>query len=248
MRPVCGVAAALLISFSPSARATEAELTWLDAAGTPQWSASLSGSKSKAAPSPLVVGPWRPRLPPLALEPLADDPGSIDLSPDGLRNKVVVLDFWASWCAPCARTLPWLDELWRTERERGLVVIAVNVGESAETARHFADSLGLGLPLARVIDPGDIETLPTVLLVDRDGRVRLRLDGYRTGSESSLAETARELLAGKPEPTRVLAQVVTGDGALEARFSREVPGSVQGLTVHGSGPTILATTGWDLFS
>ena len=250
MRPVAGAAVVLSLSLAPTMRAADPELTWLDATGTPQWSASLAEPHSAAtAPSPLVVGSFRPRLPPLALESLAADKEPIP----PFVGKVVVLDFWASWCAPCTRALPELDALWRAERGNGLVVIAVNVGEPAEIAERFAASLGLELPLARWTDPGlnalAIEKLPTVIVLDREGRVRLRLDGYGSGIPRSIADMARELLSGKPEPTRVLAQVLTGSGVLEARFSREVSGSVHGLAVQGAGrATVLATTGWDLFS
>src|SRR4051794_2553142 len=98
-------------------------------------------------------------------------------------GKVVLVDFWASWCGPCKASFPALDALQREWRARGLDVIAVNVDES----RHAADSFLARRPheLAVAFDPrGDIASafkvdgMPSSFILDRAGSVRFSHAGY----------------------------------------------------------------------
>lgn len=94
-----------------------------------------------------------------------------------LRGEVVLVNFWATWCAPCLAEMPELDELAREYAPQGFRVLAVNVREDADSVRRFADELQLDLPL--LVDP-DGETykafrvygLPTNFLIDREGIIR----------------------------------------------------------------------------
>ena len=93
----------------------------------------------------------------------------------GLRGKVVLVNFWASWCLDCRPEMPVLERLHREAARQGLAVIGVNARESSQTVRRYAKELDLTFPL--VLDPnGAINTLygvmglPTTFLIDRDGR------------------------------------------------------------------------------
>ena len=98
-----------------------------------------------------------------------------------LKGKVVVLNFWATWCPPCKEELPSLQTL----HELGageLVVIGVNVRETATRVRRYVDATGLGFPV--VIDPqGElsrrlgVSAFPTTLLIAPDGQIRWRVVG-----------------------------------------------------------------------
>ncbi len=99
-----------------------------------------------------------------------------------LRGRVVVINLWASWCAPCRAEMPDLQRLYATYRSRNVVVLGVDQGESAERARSFARSLGISYPI--VIDKDQLYGsvyrglgLPTTVIVNADGIVVRGFDG-----------------------------------------------------------------------
>jgi thiol-disulfide isomerase/thioredoxin len=136
--------------------------------------------------------------PDFSLEALGKD-GSVQLK--SLAGKVVLIDFWASWCAPCRKTLP---ELARLEgKHPGLVVLAVSVDESRKKALAFLkeqDSRLTALHDAKqkVADEYGLEGMPTGFLIDRQGVLRYRHDGYGEGDLEKLEEEVRKLLEEKP--------------------------------------------------
>ena len=94
------------------------------------------------------------------------------------RGEVVVIAFWSSRCNPCRDTLKELNALGANWRTAGLTVIGVNVDDDVQKAREFAGSLTVAFPL--LLDPAKqvarafrIQALPYVVVVDRDGRVRI---------------------------------------------------------------------------
>lgn len=98
------------------------------------------------------------------------------------HGKIVVMNLWASWCPPCRAEMPDLQRLWQAYRNRGIVVIGVNQGESPGRARAFADALGIRFPIW--IDDGQrygrlyaALGLPTTVIIGRDGIVRKGFDG-----------------------------------------------------------------------
>jgi len=106
---------------------------------------------------------------------------ALDLS--AYRGKVVYVDFWASWCAPCRQSFPWLDELVRRYGEKNLVVIGVNVDQDRAKADRFLDDVHAGFPI--VFDPhGEIATtykvagMPSAVILDRTGQVRFQHSGF----------------------------------------------------------------------
>ncbi len=212
---------------------------WIRPDGTAAWSAPVPGPSSSAAgDTPLTVEPWLLR--PGNLDVHLADGSTLPLG--GLRGRVVVLDFWASWCAPCVHELPQLQALLERLRPRGLAAIAINADEAAETARAAAEGLGLTLPVglySRALDDAfEVRSLPTVVLLDRDGRVRDRWNGYQPGLERAIAARAEAVLddsdAIAPE---LLGSVSTGAGTLVPRWSRALRGVVEGVAVVRTGDT-----------
>jgi thiol-disulfide isomerase/thioredoxin len=102
--------------------------------------------------------------------------------PDNLKGKIVIVDFWASWCLPCAESFPALDELQKKYGDK-LVVVAVNVDEKASNmdkflAKHsvsFCVVRDSGQKLVAVVSP---ETMPTSFILDGDGKVRFLHNGF----------------------------------------------------------------------
>jgi thiol-disulfide isomerase/thioredoxin len=101
------------------------------------------------------------------------------------RGSVVLMNFWATWCPPCKEEMPALEQLARQDGRRGLVVLGIDQGESAEAARGFVRAHGITFPI--LLDPDQKYAssyvsigLPTSVIVGRDGRVVRGIDGAQT--------------------------------------------------------------------
>jgi peroxiredoxin len=110
-----------------------------------------------------------------ALE-LADVDGKIHRLSD-YRGKAVLVNFWATWCAPCREEMPSIEALREAMHGKPFVVLAVNVGESARVARGFAGTMALGFPLlldrdTKVTKAWSARILPASFVVGPDGRIR----------------------------------------------------------------------------
>ena len=109
--------------------------------------------------------------------------------PDSLKGKVVLVDFWASWCLPCAESFPAMNELRKEYGDRGLVIIAVNVDEKQTDMERFLKKHPSSFLVVRDAEHKLVEafhppTMPTSFLVDRKGKVRFLHKGFR-GKETS---------------------------------------------------------------
>ncbi len=147
----------------------------------------------------------RPAAPPLQLPLLAGG----DVSLDSLRGRVVLLNFWASWCTPCRREMPALDSLRQRLTDPAFTFLAVNEDRSVEAAQRFVDAFGFAFPVAlgggamgRVFFyPG----LPHTVLVDAHGRIARSWIGELTPGALSEVEAAVRLeLDGPPPETRAI--------------------------------------------
>ena len=136
----------------------------------------------------------KPAAPGFELERL-DGGGTMSLA--SLRGSAVVINFWASWCDPCAREADALDSAWRKYRDDGLVVVGIDTRDFAADARRFARKYGMTYPLVRD-GPAKIWTeyegtgFPETLVVDREGRlVCKRFVGPVDGDAETRAEFER---------------------------------------------------------
>lgn len=127
----------------------------------------------------------RPDAPGITL-PRLDGTGETSL--DDFRGKVVVLNFWASWCEPCKREAPMLEQAWRRYRARGLVVLGVDAQDFERDARRFVERYGLTYPIA-YDGPGEslprygLSGFPETWWVDRRGRLVAYSRGEFTRAE-----------------------------------------------------------------
>ncbi|MCB1923996.1 MAG: TlpA family protein disulfide reductase [Gammaproteobacteria bacterium] len=102
------------------------------------------------------------------------------------RGRVVMLNFWATWCPPCRREMPSMQRLYDKYRERGLVVVAVNQWEDPDLVFEFTGRLSVDptFPIlfdreSRVAEDYGVKGLPTTFLIDKDGQIRFRAIGGR---------------------------------------------------------------------
>jgi cytochrome c biogenesis protein CcmG/thiol:disulfide interchange protein DsbE len=128
------------------------------------------------------------------------------LSLESLRGRVVLLNFWTTWCLECRAELPVLEQLHRDYTARGLAVLAVNYREEAGTVRQYARELGLTMPLLLdstgvVRQSYGVIGLPTSFLIGRDGRAVARAIGPREWA-SVEARTLIESLLMEPTGRR----------------------------------------------
>jgi cytochrome c biogenesis protein CcmG/thiol:disulfide interchange protein DsbE len=128
----------------------------------------------------MLFRPWPDRLPVPQLK-LVDLHGK-EWTLESLRGKVVVLNFWASWCAPCVDELPILNDLAGSAGADELVVLGVNYKESADSVNRFAQAHPFRYPILRdrsgeAFKAWTSGVMPTTVLIDRGGRARWRVVG-----------------------------------------------------------------------
>ena len=102
--------------------------------------------------------------------------GNGTVSSGDLEGRVVVLNFWASWCAPCRREMPALEHVWQDFRDRGVTIVGVDVRDVPSDARAFAAEVGVTYPLVRdedevLVDRLHAVNLPQTFFLGRDGRL-----------------------------------------------------------------------------
>lgn len=115
------------------------------------------------------------------------------------RGRVVMVNFWATWCGPCRIEMPHLARLYDKYRGSGFQLLGVNIDEDPRQAASVATKLGLRFPVLldsekRVSKLYDLSTMPSTVLIDRNGRVRYVHRGYRDGYEDTYEKQIRELL------------------------------------------------------
>jgi peroxiredoxin len=122
---------------------------------------------------------------------------------DDLKGRVVLVDFWASWCPPCGTSFPALDGLYRQLHQDGLEVLAVNVDERHRDAEAFLADHPHVMPI--FLDPEGhaaqafrIAGMPTSILIDRAGRVRFTHTGYTATVADAYRREIRQLLEEAP--------------------------------------------------
>lgn len=122
---------------------------------------------------------------------------------DAYRGKVVLLDFWASWCAPCRSSFPWMNEMQDKYGDEGLVVIAVNLDNEPDEAAGFLERNPAGFEVAYDPDRSmarafGVDSMPNSFLIDRRGEVRLQHRGFRVAEQTVYEAAIAELLGAAP--------------------------------------------------
>jgi cytochrome c biogenesis protein CcmG, thiol:disulfide interchange protein DsbE len=133
------------------------------------------------------------------------DGNQVDLQT--LKGKVVLLDFWASWCGPCVAELPHIENLHKDFKNQGLVTLGVN-NEDVEVARAFVKQRGY--TFTTLVDEGKevsknygVSGIPQVFIIGREGKVKWHTLGYSSGKEVELRSAVEKVLKGVDPPAPV---------------------------------------------
>ena len=134
----------------------------------------------------------------LAFDFALDDVSGQRVKLSDLRGHPVVVNFWATWCPPCRQELPALQSAYQRFRDKGVILVGVDLKENAETIQNFTTQFGLTYPLlldrdGAVSERYQVRGIPTTVIVDADGVVRARHVGPLT--EDKFAEYVTPLLA-----------------------------------------------------
>ena len=136
--------------------------------------ALLLGASLLTAQADVKVGDAFPDLTGFALD------GKL---PDALKGKVVIVDFWASWCGPCKESFPAMNELTKKYGNRGLVIIAVNEDEEKSDMQDFLKDNTAAFVVVRdakqkLVNVAGIQTMPSSFVLDASGQVRFVHSGF----------------------------------------------------------------------
>lgn len=181
----------------PSLRSARRILRWVFLGG------GIAAFSLRAA-----VPPLRP-APPL----VAQDEDGRSFSLAALKGKVVLLDFWASWCGPCRQSLPFADRLQAQYRAQGLRVVGVALDEDPSAVQDFLYRVPLQFtivpdPTGRSAEAFGVVAMPTAFLIDQQGRIVARFEGGAHLKEEAAAVAA--LLEGAGESAAEDVRVPSG--------------------------------------
>jgi cytochrome c biogenesis protein CcmG, thiol:disulfide interchange protein DsbE len=127
---------------------------------------------------------------------------STPLDLNGLRGRVVYLDFWASWCAPCRETFPWMRAMQSAYGRQGLAVTAVNLDHDRADAERFLKTFPPNFdvqfdPQGVLAEQFNVAGMPTSVLIDRHGVLRYTHIGFRAVDREARTKEIQQLLAEK---------------------------------------------------
>jgi cytochrome c biogenesis protein CcmG, thiol:disulfide interchange protein DsbE len=134
-----------------------------------------------------------------ALE-LTDLTGSPVSSMAQLQGKVVLVDFWASWCAPCRKSFPWLNSMQQQHGKAGLIVLAVNEDENHSDAERFLQQVPAQFSVlydqaGQLAERYQLPGMPSSFLLDKKGNIRYRHIGFKQADIAQYEANIRQLLA-----------------------------------------------------
>jgi len=120
----------------------------------------------------------------------------------GLKGQVVLINFWATWCGPCRKEMPLLEQIQKKYAPLGFTMLGVNVEEDTRLMDAFLKDVPVTFPI--LLDPANgvsklynVAAMPSTVIVDRKGNVRFIHQGYKPGDESKYQDMIRQLIREK---------------------------------------------------
>lgn len=135
----------------------------------------------------------------LAIE-LSELDGSPVSSMQQLEGKVVLVDFWASWCVPCRKSFPWLNTMQQQHAADGLLVLAVNEDSERSDAKRFLQQVPAQFAVlydraGALAEQYQLMGMPSSFLIDKKGQIRYRHIGFKQADIAGYETQIRQLLA-----------------------------------------------------
>ena len=116
-------------------------------------------------------------------------------------NKLTIIDFWATWCSPCSKALPKLNELYHKYQDKGVQFIGINIDSPKNTAKikPFVKAYKITYPVLK--DPNsplasrlNVTSVPMLLIINSENEIVYRHQGYRSGDEEIIEDELKKLL------------------------------------------------------
>lgn len=124
-----------------------------------------------------------------------------EVSLSGLRGKVVLLEFWATWCPPCRESIPAMNEIYKRYSDKGLVLLGIsvdkgqNIVEDLRTfVREYSIQYSVAVDSKNVSNLYGVYSIPTTVLIDRGGKIVLKNIGFSPETEENLSSEIKRLL------------------------------------------------------
>lgn len=163
--------------------------------GLPGWTQADMGALA-ALPEPLEVPDFT----------LTDTQGQTHRLSD-YRGRVVLINFWSVWCAPCRQEMPAMQRAWEEVQDRQVLILAVNLQDRAEQVAEFFQTLPVEFPVLlggdmAMMSAWSVQVLPTSLVIDPRGRARYRVIGAYDWDQPAALEALLALREPTDPPTR----------------------------------------------
>ena len=115
------------------------------------------------------------------------------------KGQVVMLNFWASWCGPCRQEMPLLESIYKKYNKLGFTMLGVNVEPDSQAANEWLKATPVSFPIlydteSKVSKLYDVAGMPTSVIIDRAGKVRMVHRSYRPGDENEYLDSIRTLI------------------------------------------------------
>jgi peroxiredoxin len=115
------------------------------------------------------------------------------------KGQVVMLNFWASWCGPCRQEMPLLESIYKKYNKLGFTMIGVNVEPDSNAANEWLKATPVSFPIlydkdSKVSKMYDVAGMPSTVIIDRTGKVRVLHRGYKPGDENEYLDSIRTLV------------------------------------------------------
>ena len=144
---------------------------------------------------PALAGPAGAPAPPFTLSAR----GGRDVSLTQYHGRVVMINFWASWCGPCRQEMPLLESIYKKYNKLGFTLLGVNVEPDSKAADDWLKATPVTFPIlydkeSKVSKLYEVAGMPSTVIIDRSGKLRVLHRGYKPGDENEYLDSIRSLI------------------------------------------------------